>query len=163
MSLKSRGRGEVIILPPFKESKNTYPFTDLFSYMSPSPAYGPSSNYFTNNAKKRTDYSGRPGCTSTQSWNSLNVVSGGRPSRMSHTFLWSNRDVKATAEQYESLESSLSYWIEICLPTVPPTGSSCACWNFRKTNLLLRLHVTPLSVHGQLPCRLKALLSCTRW
>lgn len=70
---------------------------------------------------------------------------------------------KAITEQFESLESFLLYQVEICLPTITPTEYGCACWNFRKINLLLCLHVIPSSACRNLPCLFKAILSGTRW
>lgn len=47
------------------------------------------------------------------------------------------QDTHTIIGQFESLESSLSYWVEICFPIIPPTESGCACWNFRKLIYLL--------------------------
>jgi hypothetical protein len=42
----------------------------------------------------------------------------------------------------ESLESTFSYWVEICLPVSLPTESGRACWSFRKW-IDFRNHMPP--------------------
>lgn len=81
---------------------------------------------------------------STRCWNSF---SGFWWLIYTHCWLSAQGNMKLQGRQtvigkLESLESTFSYWVEICLPIFLPTESGPACWSFRN-RIYFRIHVPP--------------------